>query len=148
MNGKRLMGILLLVTMLVGTLCTASAETVDLNTLTLDEIIAKAKEEGDVQSVGMPDEWANWKATWNDLKSEYGITHGDVDMSSAEEIAMFDVEKNAPTKDIGDVGVSFGPVAIEKDVVQAYKTSYWDQVPDWAKDDQGYWMCPWVTTFR
>ena len=36
----------------------------------------------------MPDEWANWKATWNDLKSVYGITHGDVDMSSAEEISM------------------------------------------------------------
>lgn len=146
MNGKRLLGILLVVALLIGTLCTAAAETVDLNSLTLDEIIAKAKEEGDVQSVGMPDEWANWKATWNDLKDVYGITHGDVDMSSAEEISMFEVEKNAPTKDIGDVGVSFGPVAIEKDVVQSYKTSYWDQVPDWAKDSEGKWMCPYYVT--
>ena len=31
----------------------------DLNSMTLDEIIAKAQEEGDVQSVGMPDEWAD-----------------------------------------------------------------------------------------
>ena len=30
------------------------AEAVDLNSYTLDEIIAKAQEEGDVQSVGMP----------------------------------------------------------------------------------------------
>ncbi len=125
---------------------TANALAVDLNSLTLDEITAQAKAEGDVQSVGMPDEWANWKDTWNDIKTQYGITHGDVDMSSAEEISIFEVEKDAPTKDIGDVGISFGPVAVEKDVVQPYKTSYWADVPDWAKDTEGYWMCPYYAT--
>ena len=33
---------------------------VDLNAASLDEIIEKAKEEGRVESVGMPDSWANW----------------------------------------------------------------------------------------
>lgn len=40
------------------------SEAVDLNSYTLDEIIEKAKAEGDVQSVGMPDTWANWGASW------------------------------------------------------------------------------------
>ncbi len=32
----------------------------DLNSLTLDQIIEGAKAEGQVVSVGMPDEWADW----------------------------------------------------------------------------------------
>ena len=56
---------------------TAAAEegAVDLNALTLDEIIEKAKAEGKVESVGMPDSWANWGLTWQDLKDEYAIKH-------------------------------------------------------------------------
>lgn len=36
------------------------AEAVDLNSLTLDQITEEAKKEGRVDSVGMPDNWANW----------------------------------------------------------------------------------------
>lgn len=43
---------------------TFAADSVDLNSMTLDDITAKAKEEGDVESVGMPDSWANWGQTW------------------------------------------------------------------------------------
>lgn len=127
---------------------TANAET-DLNALTLEEIEAKAREEGKLESVGMPGSWANWQGTWDDIESIYGIDHNDTDMSSGEEIAMFEAEKNAPTKDIGDVGHKFGPEAKEKGVTQSYKTSYWDSVPDWAKDPDGHWMIAYtgVTTF-
>lgn len=121
-------------------------EALDLNALTKEQIIEKAKEEGEVQSVGMPDTWANWKDTWADLKEVYRLSHGDVDMSSAEEIAIFEKEKNNPTKDIGDVGQSFGPVAEEKGVTLKYKTSYWDEIPDWAKDDDGDWIVSYYGT--
>lgn len=122
------------------------AEAVDLNALTLDQIIEEAKKEGRVDSVGMPDNWANWVQTWTDLKDIYGLEHSDIDISSAEEIAMFEAEKSSPTKDIGDVGQSMGRVAVEKGVVQPYKTSYWDEVPDWAKDTEGNWMIAYVGT--
>lgn len=108
--------------------------------LTLAEIEKKAKEEGTVVSVGMPDSWANWKDTWADLGTKYGLQHTDTDMSSAEEIAKFEAEKNNPTADIGDVGIAFGPVAVEKGVTQPYKTSYWDEIPAWAKDNEGHWI--------
>ena len=39
-------------------------EAVDLTSLTLDEIIEGAKEEGEIASVGMPDDWANWAGSW------------------------------------------------------------------------------------
>jgi putative spermidine/putrescine transport system substrate-binding protein len=74
------------------------------------------------------------------MQSKYGLSHTDTDMSSAEEIAKFDAEKDKPTADIGDVGIAFGPVAVEKGVTQPYKTSYWDEIPDWAKDNDGHWL--------
>lgn len=121
----------------------------DLNSKSLDEITTAAKEEGDVESVGMPDEWANWGNAWAALKEQYGITHTDADMSSAEELQMFQTEGENGTKDIGDVGQAFGAQAIEQDLVQGYKTSYWDSVPDWAKGEDGKWMMAYTgaTTF-
>ncbi len=118
----------------------AEAKKVDLNNMSLEKIIEKAKEEGTVESVGMPDTWANWGETWGDINSLYGIKHNDVDMSSAEELSIFEAEKNDATKDIGDVGQAFGPVAVDKGLTLAYKTSYWDDIPDWAKDEEGNWI--------
>ena len=115
----------------------ASAEAVDLNSMSTEEILKEAQKEGRVDSVGMPDTWANWVETWEDLKTVYGLEHTDTDMSSAEEISLFESEKKKATKDIGDVGQAFGPIAEEKGVTLKYKTSYWDSIPDWAKDDDG-----------
>lgn len=113
---------------------------VDLNAMTIEEITEKAKEDGEINSVGMPDTWANWVETWDEINEKYGIKHTDTDMSSAEEIAIFANEANDATKDIGDVGQSFGPVAEKQGVTLPYKTSYWDSIPDWAKDDNGDWI--------
>lgn len=108
--------------------------------ISLEDLQTSAKTEGTVVSVGMPDTWANWKDTWNDIQTKYGLKHTDTDMSSAEEIAKFDSEKDKPTADIGDVGMAFGPVAVDKGVTQPYKTSHWDEIPDWAKDKDGHWI--------
>lgn len=114
--------------------------TVDYNSMSLDDIVAQAKEEGQINSVGMPDTWANWVGTWDDIEEKYGITQADQDMSSAEEIAMFKQEGADGTKDIGDVGQQWGPTAEAEGVTLKYKTSYWDEIPDWAKDDDGDWV--------
>ncbi|UOO80993.1 ABC transporter substrate-binding protein [Uruburuella testudinis] len=115
-------------------------------TLTLEQIIEKARAEGRINSVGMPDTWANWKETWQDLAQEYGLQHQDTDMSSAQEIAKFAAEKDNATADIGDVGATFGPIALEKEVVQPYKPTTWDQIPDWAKDADGNWVIAYTGT--
>ena len=132
---KKLVSLFLALAMML-TVCGALAE-VDLNSYSLDEIIAKAKEEGHVESVGMPDSWANWGDSWKGLTETYGIAHTDDDMSSAEELNMF---KNDSTRDIGDIGTGFIQVALDEDLVQSYKTSYWDSVPEWAKGADGKWM--------
>ncbi|WP_166359064.1 ABC transporter substrate-binding protein [Pseudomonas akapageensis] len=116
-------------------LCTsAMAADVDLKTLE-----AAAKSEGAVNSVGMPDAWANWKGTWEDLATKYGLKHMDTDMSSAQEVAKFAAEKDNASADIGDVGAAFGPIATKQGVTQPYKPSTWEQIPAWAKDKDGHW---------
>ncbi|MFB9998456.1 ABC transporter substrate-binding protein [Providencia rustigianii] len=112
----------------------------------LTKLIEAAKKEGQVYSVGMPDTWANWKGTWQDLSSQYGLKHQDTDMSSAQEIAKFAAEKSNATADIGDVGASFGPVAVQKGVTQPYKPTTWSQVPDWAKDKDSHWALAYTGT--
>jgi putative spermidine/putrescine transport system substrate-binding protein len=109
-------------------------------TKSLDEITKLAQKEGQVASVGMPDDWADWADTWKGISDAYGIKHNDTDMSSGEEIAKFLAEKDKPSADIGDVGIAFGPQAVAKGVTQPYKTSYWNEIPDWAKDPNGEWM--------
>nr|WP_319528655.1 ABC transporter substrate-binding protein [Pseudomonas laurentiana] len=105
-----------------------------------------ARKEGAVNSVGMPDAWANWKGTWEDLASKYGLKHMDTDMSSAQEVAKFEAEKDNASADIGDVGAAFGPIATAKGVTQPYKPSTWDQVPAWAKDKDGHWALAYTGT--
>ena len=124
----------------------SAAAAVDYNSMSLEDLIAQAQEEGEIASVGMPDTWANWVETWQDIEAEYGITHADQDMSSSEELAMFREEGTDGTKDIGDVGQSWGPTAEEQELTLKYKTSYWDEIPDWAKDDDGDWVVAYYGT--
>ncbi|MGH8380559.1 ABC transporter substrate-binding protein [Pseudomonas sp.] len=123
-------------------LCT-SAMAADTDLKALEDA---ARKEGAVNSVGMPDAWANWKGTWEDLAKKYGLKHMDTDMSSAQEVAKFDAEKDNASADIGDVGAAFGPIALAKGVTQPYKPSTWEQIPTWAKDKDGHWALAYTGT--
>jgi len=125
----------------IGLCTTAMAAGTDLKALE-----DAARKEGTVNSVGMPDAWANWKGTWEDLASKYGLKHSDTDMSSAQELAKFAAEKDNASADIGDVGAAFGPIAVTQGVSQPYKPSTWDQVPEWAKDKDGHWALAYTGT--
>ncbi len=41
--------------------------------------------------------------------------------------------------DVIDVGLAFGPQAQAEGLLQPYKVSTWDSIPDDAKDPEGYW---------
>ena len=110
------MKLLLLASLLGSAIALAtSANAAQMDMKSLEEA---ARAEGEVNSVGMPDSWANWKDTWEDLEKKYGLKHMDTDMSSAQEIAKFAAEKDNATADIGDVGAAFGPIAVQQGVTQ------------------------------
>ncbi|HVJ33198.1 MAG TPA: extracellular solute-binding protein [Terriglobia bacterium] len=110
------------------------------------ELEAQAKAEGQIVSVGMPDDWANWGGLWKAIQAKYGATHTDTDMSSAEELAKFEAEKANASADIGEIGLEFGPIAVKRGLSVAYKPSNWDKIPDWAKDKNGNWALGYTGT--
>lgn len=118
----------------------AATEKKSLNDMTMDEIVAQAKQEGRIDTVGMPDDWANYGNLFKAVCSEYGLEHTDIDMSSSEQLALFEAEKDSPTKDMGEVGQQHAATVMEKGLAQPYKPTTWDSIPDWAKDDDGYWI--------
>lgn len=132
-----------LLSLLALTLASALAQA---QTPALNDLERAARTEARLASVGMPDDWANWRATWADLHRLYGLAHVDTDMSSAEEIAKIEAEKANASVDIGDVGFEFGAIAKARGITRAYKPSTWAQVPDWAKDADGHWALAYTGT--
>jgi len=112
----------------------------------MDDLIERARKEGAINSVGMPDDWANWAATWKDVSAKYGLKHIDTDMSSAEELAKFAAEKANASADIGDVGFDFCRVAVERGLAAAYKPTTFADIPEWARDADGQWMLAYTGT--
>ena len=133
-------------TLIAATLSTSAFSATQEKDANLDTLVKAAQQEGAVYSVGMPGSWANWKDTWADLQSNYGLKHQDTDMSSAQEIAKFEAEKKHATADIGDVGFAFARVAVRKGVTQPYKPTTWNDIPDWAKDKDGHWALAYTGT--
>lgn len=113
---------------------------------TFEEIEAAARKEGEVVSLGLPDDWANWGGQWKDIMAKYGVTHTDTDMSSAEELAKFEAEKANASADIGEIGLEFGPIAAKKGISAPYKPASWDKIPTWARDEEGHWMLGYTGT--
>ena len=111
----------------------------------VDALLKAAQKEGQVNSVGMPDTWANWVGTWKDLQ-KLGIKTQDSDMSSAEQISKIMAEGENATADIGDVGFEFGEFSRKKGITMPYKPSTWDQIPAWAKDKDGHWCLGYTGT--
>ena len=111
---KRLFAGLALSSMLVLSACgteaatTAEAE-VDLNALTLSEIETQAKEEGHVESVGMPGYMGELGRDLGRLSYRADACRYGHEFSGR--IGFIQSRTEYPTKDIGDVGQSFGPVA-------------------------------------
>ena len=72
---KTLAAFLVMSTVMASASVCYADDAADLNVASLDEITEKAKEEGTVESVGMPDTWANWGLSWTAPEEEYGISN-------------------------------------------------------------------------
>lgn len=104
------------------------------------------KKEGKLVTYGMPGSWANYQEAYDNFTKQYGITHQDTDMSSAEETAKFKAEKNSPVADLGDIGIAFTADAKKQGVLLSYKNKFFSEVPSWAKDPNGAWCCAYTGT--
>jgi len=105
----------------------------------MEVLLEGAQAEGEIVSYGLPDDWVNYGGMWELWDAAYGIPHLDTDMGSGEIIAALQAEAGAGVADITDLGVNFASQVVEDGLSQAYKHAYWDEIPDYAKDADGYW---------
>jgi putative spermidine/putrescine transport system substrate-binding protein len=110
----------------------------------MDALIAAAKEEGTLTTIALPHDWCNYGAVIDGFKALYGIQVNELnpDAGSGDEVEAIKANQgnNGPqAPDVIDVGFAFGPSAKADGLLQPYKVSTWDTIPDDAKDADGYW---------
>ncbi|MBN9236531.1 MULTISPECIES: ABC transporter substrate-binding protein [Phyllobacteriaceae] len=111
----------------------------------LDELAAAAKKEGQLTTIALPHDWCGYGAVIDGFKKKYPeikINELNPDAGSGDEIEAIKANKDnkgPQAPDVIDVGLSFGPSAKADGLIQPYKVSTWDSIPDSAKDADGFW---------
>lgn len=110
----------------------------------MDALVAAAKAEGTLTTIALPHDWCNYGAVIDGFKAKYGLEVNELnpDAGSGDEVEAIKANKDnsgPQAPDVIDVGFAFGPSAKEEGLLQAYKVSTWDSIPDSAKDAEGYW---------
>ena len=109
-----------------------------------DDLVAAAKKEGALTVIALPHDWCGYGALIDGFKAKYGIAVNELnpDGGSGDEVEAIKANKankGPQAPDVIDVGLSFGPSAKAEGLLQPYKVSTWDTIPDAAKDADGYW---------
>lgn len=110
----------------------------------LEQLIAAAKQEGELTTIALPHDWLNYGEMIESFRQKYGLKINELDPNagSGDEIAAIKANKDnkgPQAPDVIDVGFSFGPQAKQEGLVQPYKVSTWDSIPNDVKDPDGYW---------
>jgi len=121
------------------------ATTVAANAASMDDLAAAAKAEGQLTTIALPHDWCGYGDVIAGFKKKYpDITVNELNPTagSGDEIQAIKANENnkgPQAPDVIDVGLSFGPPAKQDGLIQPYKVSEWDTIPDSAKDADGYW---------
>ncbi len=111
----------------------------------LAEIEAAAKQEGMLTTIALPHSWCGYGELIAGFKAKYPeiqVNELNPDAGSADEIEAIKANKDnkgPQAPDVIDVGLAFGPQAKTDGLLQPYKVSTWDDIPDSIKDAEGYW---------
>lgn len=109
------------------------------------DLYEAAKAEGMLTTIALPHDWCNYGGVIDAFKAKYpGIEVNELnpDAGSADEIEAIKANKDnkgPQAPDVIDVGFAFGASSKAEGLIQPYKVSTWDTIPDDAKDPEGYW---------
>lgn len=112
------------------------------NSIPLDDLIAAAKDEGQLTTIALPHDWANYGEMIETFKTKYGLTVNELDPNagSAEELEAIRANKESKgpqAPDVIDIGVGRTTTAMADGLVAKYKVATWDTIP--MKDPDGFW---------
>ena len=110
----------------------------------MEELVAAAQAEGELTTIALPRNWCNYGEALDTFSAKYGIKINELnpDAGSGDELEAIRANKDnkgPQAPDVIDVGFAFGPQAQAEGLLQPYKVSTWDTIPDEVKDPDGYW---------
>jgi putative spermidine/putrescine transport system substrate-binding protein len=107
----------------------------------MEGLIAAAKEEGELNVIALPPDWANYGKMIDTFAQKYGIkvNSAQPDASSQDEInAANQLRGQDRAPDVFDLGSN---VALRNTALFApYKVATWADIPDALKDSSGLWV--------
>lgn len=114
------------------------------DTMSMDELIAAAQAEGTLTTIALPDDWCNYREMIDTFKAKYGLEVNELDPNAGSQDELEAIKANIgnmgpQAPDVIDVGLAYGPAAIAEGLIQPYKVATWDDIPETAKDPDGYW---------
>lgn len=107
------------------------------------QLVSAAQQEGQVNLIALPDTWANYKGILESFRTTYNIEApvANPDASSADEITAINTLRGQPDQpEAVDVGPSFTQQMIDEGLLEQFKPSTWDEIPDALKHPDGYWV--------
>ncbi len=131
--------------------CSSSAATQAVQGATAPDSAKAADQAKTFETYGAPNSWANYGQEFTDFctaKFNFDCNRTDrsqgEDMSSAEEIAAFDSEKNNPKAILADIGILFAGAAEQKGVLSDYVPSAATKLPAYLYGKNGGWEATFV----
>lgn len=107
----------------------------------MDELVAAAQDEGELNVIALPPDWANYGEIIETFEEKYDITVNSAqpDAASQDEInAANDLKGTERAPDVFDLGQS---VALANtDMFAPYQVETWDDIPEEFKDPDGAWV--------
>ncbi len=109
------------------------------------DLEAAAKKEGQLTTIALPHDWCGYGEVIAAFKAKYpeiAVNELNPNAGSGDEIEAIKANKDnkgPQAPDVIDVGLSFGPQAKADGLIQPYKVATWADIPDSAKDADGFW---------
>jgi putative spermidine/putrescine transport system substrate-binding protein len=107
----------------------------------MDALVEAAEEEGELNVIALPPDWANYGELISTFQEKYDITINEAqpDAASQDEInAANQLAGTDRAPDVFDLGQS---VALANtDMFAPYQVETWDDIPDQFKDPDGVWV--------
>jgi len=82
--------------------------------------------------------WSNWGAIMQAFNEQYGVAMNDDQRSSGEALSDLRAHADSPTHSAYNGGYTFGILAMNDDLTQAYEPANRDKVPEKLKTDNGH----------
>jgi putative spermidine/putrescine transport system substrate-binding protein len=106
-------------------------------------LVKAAKQEGKLNVITLPADWANYGNIIKAFEKKYGIkiTSENPDGTSQDEINAVTSEKGqSRAPDVLDMGTSFAITAAADGLLAPYKVQSWSEIPSTAKASNGDWF--------